>query len=375
MKRILLAVCGLTPQVITETLYALQMDGRLPHAVRILTTREGRGYLNSLLLAPGGALDRFCADYGIDRSSIDLGFHSVRVVCDENGTEYDDIDGEEANERFLSLCMNEAFHATADPDARVFFSIAGGRKTMGGCLTIAAQCYGRPQDRLYHVLVTPEFESSRDFFYPPPQSVPIQLFDHKSRTPYYKETKYASVTLVPLPFFSIRDRLTPPHLREPESPATLMLSVVREREKVLVINTAERKIVWHGRELDLPPAHMALYLFFALRKKDTPCERSDCRGCDRCHLTTPDILAEGGNIAELYRRHCAHYRDHDAMSDTGIQSINQENFNSYRNKINRAIQRAFGHVHGNEIAIASSGIRPGVRYGIRLSKERIRIVI
>ena len=27
--------------------------------------------------------------------------------------------------------------------------------------------YGRPQDRIYHVLVSPEFESSGVFFYPP----------------------------------------------------------------------------------------------------------------------------------------------------------------------------------------------------------------
>jgi len=375
MKRILLAVCGLTPQVVTETLYALQMDGRLPHAIRILTTREGKGMVNSALLAPGGALDRFCSDYGIDRDSLDLGFHSVRVVCDESGTEYDDIDGEEANERFLALCMNEAFHATQDPGAQVLFSIAGGRKTMGACLAIAAQCYGRPQDRLYHVLVSPEFESSRDFFYPPPVPVPIQLFDHKSRTPFIKETRYASVTLVPLPFFSIRDRLTPAHLRQPESPASLMLSVVRERNPNLVIDTVSRKLVWKGKELDLKPAWMALYLFFALRKKNASCGSTRCSGCGECTCTLVEIMEQSGNIAELYRQHLARYRDHGAMSDTGIQSLNQENFNSYRNKINRAIEGAFGPLHARSIRIDSTGRRPGVRYGIQLSREKMQVII
>jgi len=375
MKRTLLAVCGLTPQVITETLWALMREERLPHAIRVLTTRAGKGKINSDLLPPDGAFDRFCRDFGISRESIDFGYHSVQVICDAHGTEYDDIDGEEANERFLSLCMAEAFRLTADPERQVLFSIAGGRKTMGACLAIAAQCYGRPQDRLYHVLVSPEFESSREFFYPPPQSRQIELFDPVSRTPYWKETKYAAITLLPLPFFSIRDRLTPSHLREPESPATLMLSVVREKEDRLVVDTIERKIVWKGREMDLTPAWMAIYLFFALKKKEAPCERLTCRGCDGCTLTTIQVLDESGNIAELYRRHCGVYRDHDAMSDTGINSLSQENFNSYRNKINRSIEQTFGPLHGRDIMIRSHGKRPGVRYGIQLSREKIQIII
>lgn len=374
MKRVLLAVCGLNPQVITETLYALLQEDRLPQQVRILTTRGGKAAINSLLLPSDGAFSRFCRDFGIPQDSIDFGFHSVKVLCDQNGIEYDDIDGEEANEQFLSLCMQETFRAANDPATQIFFSIAGGRKTMGACLAIAAQCYGRPQDRLFHVLVSPEFERSSDFFYPPPRSIPIKLHDPITRTPYWKETRYATITLLPLPFFSIRDRLTLAHLREPESPSTLMLSVVRERDARLVVDTIERKIVWKGREMDLPPALITLYLFFAMKKKDASCGATLCRGCDACTLTTQQILGESGNIAELYRRHARCYRD-EAMSETGIISLNQENFNSYRNKINRAIEKAFGPLRAKEISIQSVGKRPGVRYGLPVARGRIQIII
>jgi CRISPR-associated protein (TIGR02584 family) len=41
-QSILLAVTGLTPQVVTETLYALHDQGEpLPSSIRILTTAEG----------------------------------------------------------------------------------------------------------------------------------------------------------------------------------------------------------------------------------------------------------------------------------------------------------------------------------------------
>src|SRR5262249_35100828 len=57
---------------------------------------------------------------------------------------------------------------TSDPQSRIYASMAGGRKTMGLYLGLALQFYGRPQDRLTHVLVSPPaLENHPDFFYPP----------------------------------------------------------------------------------------------------------------------------------------------------------------------------------------------------------------
>lgn len=348
----------------------------MPDAVRVLTTREGKSVISANLLNPeDGHYYRFLKDYGILPASIDFSSRHLYVAADQFGTEYDDIGGDEGNERFLALCMEHAFELTRDPETEVFFSIAGGRKTMGACLTIAAQCYGRAQDRIFHVLVTPEFESSRDFYYPPPVSVPIVLTDSKSKTPYTKETRYAEISLIPLPFFSIRERLSGNHLRQVESPAELMLSLVREKKGELLIDLRQRKLVWKGREMDLMPARMAIYALFAFLKKDAECLGATCHGCDECTLTITSIQERDCNIAELYKKHLAPHRDHESMSDSGIQGLTAENFNSYRNKINRDIENAFGPAEARSLQIASKGKRPGVRYGITLEKERIRIVI
>ena len=64
MKRVLLAVCGLTPQIITETLYALHCEGRLPQRVVVLTTRAGRERCLNTLFGGPGMLHRFFDDYG-----------------------------------------------------------------------------------------------------------------------------------------------------------------------------------------------------------------------------------------------------------------------------------------------------------------------
>ena len=62
-QSILLAVTGLTPQVVTETLFALHDQGeQLPSAVHILTTAEGCQRAR-LTLINDGWLARFCRDY------------------------------------------------------------------------------------------------------------------------------------------------------------------------------------------------------------------------------------------------------------------------------------------------------------------------
>jgi CRISPR-associated protein (TIGR02584 family) len=206
MKTILLAVVGLTPQVITETLFALHQEERRVDAIHVITTRDGKEVINATLLSSGdGQYYRYLREYGIDPGAIAFGPDHVHTVTDDNGIEVNDIDGEEENEWLLKKCLELSFQFTKEPDTAVFFSIAGGRKTMSACLMVAAQFYGRPQDRVYHCLVSPEFESNRAFYYPPRASVTIELRD-KEGQPYFKETKYAQVNLVPLPFVSIRDQ-------------------------------------------------------------------------------------------------------------------------------------------------------------------------
>ena len=58
-------------------------------------------------------------------------------------------------------CITNLIRAfTADPESALHVSIAGGRKTMGFFLGYALSLYGRAQDKLSHVLVSPPFESS-----------------------------------------------------------------------------------------------------------------------------------------------------------------------------------------------------------------------
>ncbi len=374
MKNILLAIVGLSPQVVTETLYALHQQGRRVDALEIITTRHGKEAINAFLLAPGdGQYHRYLADYGIDPAQIDFSFDHVHTVNDNNGIEINDITDEEDNESLLRYCLELTFRLTRDPETTVFFSLAGGRKTMSACLMLAAQFYARPQDRVYHVLVSPEFESNRDFFYPPRESRPIELRDRENQ-PYFKETRYARVNLVPIPFFSVRDQLAGDLLREPKDPATLMLNLIRDEPSVLTVDLVAGKLIFRKRELDMMPARLALYAFFALQKKGCTREVGSCRGCDDCYLDFSGIASRQGEITKIYRQ-VAGGRDTWEMSDTGILGLNAENFNSYKGKIRKELERGFGAYATPQLAIEAVGHRPDTRYGITLDREKIRIVL
>jgi len=373
MKNIILSVVGLTPQVITETLFAMHQQNKLIDAIHVITTRKGREKINAHLLAPGsGKYYQYLKEYDVNAGSIDFGFDNIHTIKDTNGIEIDDIVGEEENECLLRKCLELAFNLTRDASTSLFFSIAGGRKTMSVCLMLAAQLYGRSQDRVYHVLVSPEFESNRDFYYPPRESVPIELRDENGQ-PYIKETRYASVNLISIPFVSIRDKLSDGMLDVPKDPATLMLSLVKEESYQLTVDLPSAKITYKNLELDMMPARLALYAFFALQKKNCKKDVNTCRGCTECFVSISQIYKHQDQITELYKK-ISGCRGPAEMSDSGILSLNSENFNSYKAKIKKDLKNGFGLYALAELAIDSSGKRPDTKYGIRTDRSRIRII-
>lgn len=63
-RRILVSVTGMTPQVVTETLYALvTQDHAVPTEIHLITTANGRNRaLRDLLDSQTGQFHAFCRD-------------------------------------------------------------------------------------------------------------------------------------------------------------------------------------------------------------------------------------------------------------------------------------------------------------------------
>lgn len=360
MKRVLLAVCGLTPQIVTETLYALHCEGRLPQRVIVLTTRPGRERCLNALFGASGMLRRFLEDYGVDPAV--CRFEKEDILTPARPV--DDIASLEDSEAFQTLCMEQTCRLVQEPDvSAVDFSIAGGRKTMGASLALAAQCYARADDRLFHVLVSPAFESQPDFFYPPPGGA---LLPRPAPRPPL-DTRDARVTLAPLPFARLRPWLPPELLQQPRPPECLLAALDRPDAPELRLLRERRVVSVRGKSCILPPVEFALLLYFALRKLHFPCS-GNCRDCDKaCFMDLQTLFAESGSLAGIYgdiRTTTA------ACSETGILNLSAENFMAYKAKLHRRLRRALG-VDAPCAEIASLGARPRVRYGLRLPRSRI----
>ena len=182
MKNVLISVAGLTPQVITETLYYLTQLRSPPtmiSGIYILTTSLGKEKLVSSLLDPhNGKYFALLCDYNIAPSTIQFDASHIIVLKDAQGNELQDIRTRSDNKAVADQILAFVCEKAAEQDCRLHCSLAGGRKTMGLYLGLALQLYGRHGDALSHVLVyPPELEKDSTFFYPPPENRPFQLQD------------------------------------------------------------------------------------------------------------------------------------------------------------------------------------------------------
>ncbi len=173
-RRTLLVTGGATPQVVTETVWALAQASQpwLPDEIILATTasgariyREGqpeRG-LRPLLGAQGqlAALFTHLAGEGAALPPVAV------LVPEADGQPVDDLRTARDVALFAEMLLARVAELTARPDGRLHVSLAGGRKTMSFVAGQVLSLLGRPQDVLSHVLVEPpELEFRPDFWWP-----------------------------------------------------------------------------------------------------------------------------------------------------------------------------------------------------------------
>jgi CRISPR-associated protein (TIGR02584 family) len=284
-RNIFLFVCGRTPQIVTETLFFFAVRRRppvQPHEIHILTTTEGRALILEQLLHPKtGQFARFCQEYGFEQRQILFSPHTVQVLTTRRGVPLKDIRTDADNRAAADQIVARVRALTCDPRSRLFASLAGGRKTMGLYLGFALQFYGRPQDCLTHVLVSPaELENNPHFFYPSASGLHSP---HK-----------ATVTVAEVPLILLGHKL--PVLRERSDLSFADLVVQSQREvnlltmpSPLIIDLRGRRLRIERNEVLLSGLEFALYVLVAHRKQRAPCA-SDCHGCAACTIAAADFL-------------------------------------------------------------------------------------
>ncbi len=377
-KEILIFVAGTTPQIITETIYALSQKypAVYPDEIFIITTSTGRNRIEDTLLKKG-VLKGLVREYNLP--DISLTEDSFIIVRDETGKEIDDIRDEVENEIMGDLITSLIQKLTADKGTRLHCSLAGGRKTMSFYLGAALQLFGRPWDKLYHVLVTPEFETNPDFFYKPEKNRMIECRLPDGRTKRLN-TRDAEIYLTDLPFIRLGNRMS----LHGKDFSDLVAEGQREIDMAVIqpdvrVNLSRGEIYIGDILIRIPPVQIIIYTAF-LRQKVDNCEQPDRQYCAECtdcikpllHLKKHSIKTMSDDYGSLYGNNTAkagEWRDK-WSGDPAFDGMIRQNIS----KINKAIRNNIGDSALLPYYIIAVSKKYGdTRYGIRVEKGKIRI--
>ena len=361
-RRCLLAVVGLSPQVITETLYTLVVLNQpafIPTHIEILTTTEGRQRTIETLLGPTtGAFFSFCRDYNLTSLPSALTAERVVVISNRIGDKLEDIRTADDSGAAADAIVARVRSLTEDADSALHVSIAGGRKTMGFLAGHALSLFGRPQDRLSHVLVEDRYMTLPDFFYPPPQA---QLLPN--RDGFMPTIKGGGLTLADIPFLRLREHLPPTMLAKSRSYMETIALAQAVLDPALEIDTPRRIVRFGGRVVHLPPAEFAWLAWMATRRCDLALPHGGA--LHWTEATPADVLQHYAELAPV--RDVARMRR--ALAEDGLKTL----FEQRTAKVNKLVRDGLGPA-AVPYLLQSDGCRPRSRTGLTLSPDRIRII-
>lgn len=362
-RRVLLAVTGLSPQIVTETLYALgvaRQPSWVPTEVHLVTTARGADNARLKLLSQEpGWFHRLCRDYSL--SAIAFPDGHIHVIERPDGSTLDDI-LDDADNRLAADFIAETVRAlTADASTEIHASIAGGRKTMGFYLGYAMSLYGRAQDRLSHVLVSAPYESHPEFYYPTPHTRVIETLDRAQDA---LDTSRARVWLGEIPFVRLRDEL-PPRLREARAPFSELVAEAQKALPALALelDPASQTLKLSGEPVRLSPAEFAFYWMLAERRlRDRPGAHWSDKSLDQ------ELKAYYAELVSPYSGEFMRFEN---------AGMTKDNFNARKRHINKAIEVALGYGRAQPYLIATLEPIPGKGrcrpYGLTLAPSVITI--
>lgn len=281
MKTILVSIAGLSPQIITETLYYYLIERKPPlwiNEVKILTTHPGKQkIMETLLNKKGGQFYSFCKDYGIDYKSIKFDESSIMVLGGDAPVE--DI----ISDKDSAVIGNEIVKFTKEismiSDSNCIYSIAGGRKTMTAYLSLAVQLYGKDEDILSHILVSPDFESNSGFYYIPPEDKEIEVKDGAGNIIKTLNTKDAKIYSSEIVFLKLRNFL---NIKD-DLLYDDLVGIAQKRidfcgDKIISFDIKNTFVLLGSKKVKLRPIEICIYYLFYLSRREDPVRKGGTGG-------------------------------------------------------------------------------------------------
>lgn len=269
-QHVLLAVSGMTPQIITETLYGIyrQDPTKLPQRIEVITTQDGRERLINNLLGKNSPLQQLIADYQLP--NITFRPEDIKVPCGDDGKPLYDVKSEREQEIITDYITQHVRKLSLDPNTVIHASLAGGRKTMGFAMGYAMSLFGRPQDCLSHVLVSEPYESVPDFYYPTPTSIMRSDRDKKDQ----HDLSQAQVMLAKIPLVLMREEMPTSLIQNNALSYTQTVerinraNALSQETATVTLNYDTMSICCDGVNIALKPDCFAFYSWIAQDSKE-----------------------------------------------------------------------------------------------------------
>ena len=277
-QTVLLAVTGMSPAVLTETVWALAKERPkvIPDRVVVVTTISGRQAIERELLSEeAGAsvwqqLRRSLLGPASDQIH-QLILEPAHLIVAPNprtgrGDWLEDIRTPGENRAAANFLLEEVRRFAESPDTRLIASVAGGRKTMGALLYACLSLLGRETDRLTHVLVNDPFDAALKpkFFFPEQSTQELVTSGGQTVLANSARIDLADVPFVPLRNLFERDLVKRPcSFDELVNRCRRQVAQLARRDISLTLSRCRRRIEINGVSLELSVLQHLLMLFLS----------------------------------------------------------------------------------------------------------------
>ncbi len=377
MKNILLAITGASPQVVTETLYALHIEGKaLPDELYVITTVGSKALLMEGLFE-NGHLAALQDEYQMPALKFDESH--IWLIEDEKGMPIDDAKSIADQTYMADFITRKVFELTQNDDLAIHASIAGGRKTMAFYLGYAMSLLGRPQDTLSHVFVNDEFEFVKDFYYPSKTNHLIKGKVGKGLL----DTSTAKITLAEIPFVRMRQSVDPQLIssmgRLSFSQTVATLNSIHSESLKLVLTSKAKSLNIAGVDIKLTGKEFAFYLWLL---KITQSEQQDLvidRYFDKNTKSSSEFLYYFSQISTDIRVFEGTFgitpEDYNVGNYEGLKPMDRTFVQQCRTTINSKLTKALPKALATKIEISSKAIDNSKHYFVAALSHGVRVTI
>lgn len=235
-QTVLIAVTGLSPAILTETVWVLATEhGILPDRIVLITTTEGKRNLERQLFTPSNdwrgmsVWDALRKELGTPQEKLRIEGYRImtgQAAINAPAPELDDIRDDKENAAAADFILNQVRTEVRSSELLIA-SIAGGRKTMGTLLYAAMSLAARPQDWVTHVIVNDPFDKklNPDFYFKPAKSTVHKFVNKDGQVISQHSSRDAVIHLARIPFVPLSNRFK--DLAEHEQQGTFLETVSR----------------------------------------------------------------------------------------------------------------------------------------------------